>query len=68
MYWYRQRQNKRGRRKLARTVKDALEGGNEVCRAVKNVFDRRNGVAALHGYRRQTCVKWSFAGNMSVLL
>lgn len=48
MYWYRQRQNKRGRRKLARTVKDALEGGNEVCRAVKNVFDRRNGVAALH--------------------
>ena len=35
MYWYRQRQNKRGRRKLARTVKDALEGGDEVCRAVK---------------------------------
>ena len=49
MYWYRQRQNKRGRRKLARMVKDALEGGDEVCRAVKNVFDRRNGVAALHG-------------------
>ena len=67
MYWYRQRQNKRGRRKLARTVKDALEGGAEVCRAVKNVFARRYGVAALPGSRRQTCVKWSFAGGMSVL-